>query len=236
MAVARPLPRDRNSQFRRHHPSASEGSAVIDLYTWTTPNGRKASIALEEFGLPYTVHPGRHRQGRAVQAGVPQDQPEQPHPGDRRPRHRHRADGVGRDPDLSRRQDRQAPAQGRRGALPRARMADVADGRPGSDVRAGAPLREIQQGKAPYRRGALPEGGRTGSTACSTGGSGARIRRRRLFDRRHRDLALGVALRMADGRPQPVSQRQALVRGDRRPPGGAARLHVPKKVQEIPMP
>jgi hypothetical protein len=26
---------------------------VIDLYTWTTPNGRKASIALEELGLPY---------------------------------------------------------------------------------------------------------------------------------------------------------------------------------------
>jgi GSH-dependent disulfide-bond oxidoreductase len=30
---------------------------VIDLYTWTTPNGRKISIALEELGLPYTVHP-----------------------------------------------------------------------------------------------------------------------------------------------------------------------------------
>ena len=30
---------------------------MIDLYTWTTPNGRKASIALEEMGLPYTVHP-----------------------------------------------------------------------------------------------------------------------------------------------------------------------------------
>jgi len=30
---------------------------VIDLYTWTTPNGRKASILLEELGLPYTVHP-----------------------------------------------------------------------------------------------------------------------------------------------------------------------------------
>ena len=29
---------------------------MIDLYTWTTPNGRKASIALEEMGLPYTVH------------------------------------------------------------------------------------------------------------------------------------------------------------------------------------
>src|SRR4051795_4221464 len=30
---------------------------MIDLYTWTTPNGRKASILLEELGLPYTAHP-----------------------------------------------------------------------------------------------------------------------------------------------------------------------------------
>jgi len=30
---------------------------MIDLYTWTTPNGRKVSIMLEETGLPYDVHP-----------------------------------------------------------------------------------------------------------------------------------------------------------------------------------
>lgn len=30
---------------------------MIDLYTWTTPNGRKVSIALEEMGLPYEAHP-----------------------------------------------------------------------------------------------------------------------------------------------------------------------------------
>jgi GST-like protein len=30
---------------------------MIDLYTWSTPNGRKVSIALEELGLDYTVHP-----------------------------------------------------------------------------------------------------------------------------------------------------------------------------------
>ncbi|MYZ49839.1 glutathione S-transferase family protein [Propylenella binzhouense] len=30
---------------------------MIDLYTWTTPNGRKVSIALEEMELPYEVHP-----------------------------------------------------------------------------------------------------------------------------------------------------------------------------------
>lgn len=29
---------------------------MIDLYTWTTPNGRKVSIMLEEVGLSYTVH------------------------------------------------------------------------------------------------------------------------------------------------------------------------------------
>ncbi|TDI56928.1 MAG: glutathione S-transferase [Alphaproteobacteria bacterium] len=29
---------------------------MIDLYTWTTPNGRKVSIALEEMGLEYKAH------------------------------------------------------------------------------------------------------------------------------------------------------------------------------------
>ena len=30
---------------------------MIDLYTWTTPNGRKVSIMLEEVALPYRVYP-----------------------------------------------------------------------------------------------------------------------------------------------------------------------------------
>ena len=30
---------------------------MIQLYTWGTPNGKKASIMLEEVGLPYEVHP-----------------------------------------------------------------------------------------------------------------------------------------------------------------------------------
>ena len=29
---------------------------MIELYTWSTPNGRKVSIMLEEVGLPYRVH------------------------------------------------------------------------------------------------------------------------------------------------------------------------------------
>jgi glutathione S-transferase len=35
---------------------------LIELYTATTPNGRKVSIALEEMGLPYTVHGLKLRQ------------------------------------------------------------------------------------------------------------------------------------------------------------------------------
>ena len=40
-------------------------TATIDLYTAPTPNGHKASIMLEELGVPYTLHAvnlGRHEQ------------------------------------------------------------------------------------------------------------------------------------------------------------------------------
>lgn len=36
---------------------------MIDLYSWTTPNGRKVSILLEELGIDYEVHPINIGQG-----------------------------------------------------------------------------------------------------------------------------------------------------------------------------
>ena len=36
---------------------------MIDLYYWTTPNGHKVSLFLEEVGLPYKVHPINIGQG-----------------------------------------------------------------------------------------------------------------------------------------------------------------------------
>jgi GSH-dependent disulfide-bond oxidoreductase len=33
------------------------GARMIDLYTWATPNGHKASIMIEELALDYRVHP-----------------------------------------------------------------------------------------------------------------------------------------------------------------------------------
>jgi GST-like protein len=38
-------------------PGKLEGTAMIDLYAWPTPNGYKISIFLEEVGLPYRVIP-----------------------------------------------------------------------------------------------------------------------------------------------------------------------------------
>ena len=42
---------------------------MIDLYTWTTPNGRKVSIMLEELGVPYTP----------IAINIGQDEQFQPH-------------------------------------------------------------------------------------------------------------------------------------------------------------
>ena len=86
---------------------------MIDLYTWTTPNGRKASILLEELGLPYTAH--------AVD--ISKDEQFKPEflkisPNNRIPAIVDRDTGIslmefGSADDLSRRQDRKAAAEGR---------------------------------------------------------------------------------------------------------------------------
>src|SRR5262249_15678823 len=56
-----PLPRVLQTRKlpRLTHPAnaRARNQNVIDLHNCTTPNGRKGSISLEEFGLPYTVHP-----------------------------------------------------------------------------------------------------------------------------------------------------------------------------------
>jgi len=42
--------------FAAHADHKKRNGNMIDLYTWGTPNGRKASIMLEETGLEYAVH------------------------------------------------------------------------------------------------------------------------------------------------------------------------------------
>ena len=128
-------------ELNRHNEGPS---TVIDLYTWTTPNGRKVSIALEEMGLPYTAH--------AVDIG--KDEQFKPEFLKISPNNRIPAI-VDRDNGLSLMESgailiyladkiRQAAADVGREAHARDRMADVADGRPRPDARPGASLREVQ--------------------------------------------------------------------------------------------
>ena len=42
---------------------------TIELFTWNTPNGRKISVALEEMGLPYAVHPVNISKGEQFNPG-----------------------------------------------------------------------------------------------------------------------------------------------------------------------
>lgn len=41
----------------RYSESSIFLTPMIDLYYWTTPNGHKITIFLEEAGIPYTIHP-----------------------------------------------------------------------------------------------------------------------------------------------------------------------------------
>ena len=106
------------SGYRGPRHRTREAARMIDLYTWSTPNGRKVSIMLEECGLPYEVHPIDIGKDHQFRARVPGDQPEQQDPGDRRPRRRPERVRIRCHPDLSRREDRPVPAdrRGRRGS------------------------------------------------------------------------------------------------------------------------
>src|SRR5829696_10528749 len=97
-------------------------------------------------------------------------------------------------------------------------MADVADGRHRADARASPSFRQIQCWQGALCRGALPEGGQTPLWRARQAAGGPRVCRRRLLDRRYFDLAVDLALRVADDRYAPVSQREALVSGDRQAP------------------
>src|SRR5262245_28825754 len=103
-------------------------------------------------------------------------------------------------------------------------MADVADGRARPHVRASPPFREIQQGQSALCRRALSQGSAAALWRARPQARGTRIRRRRLFHRRYRHLAMGLALRMANHRSQGVSQRDAVVHEHCQAAGGSEGL------------
>ena len=149
---------------------------MIDLYYWPTPNGHKITIFLEETGLPYKIVPVNIGKGEQFQPDFLTISPNNRMPGDRRSRagRRRRADlgvRVRRDPGLSRREDRQVPAD--RAARPRRgdAVAVLADGRARADGRPEPPFPQLRAREDALRDRALRATRPTGSTACWTSGS-----------------------------------------------------------------
>ena len=59
---------------------------MIDLHYWTTPNGHKITMFLEETGLPYKILPVNIGKGEQFKPEFLADRTQQPHPCDRRSR------------------------------------------------------------------------------------------------------------------------------------------------------
>ena len=124
---------------------------MIDLYTWSTPNGRKVSIMLEECGLEYAAH--------AID--ISKDEQFKPDflkisPNNRIPAIVDRDNGRSLFESgailmyLAEKTGKFWPKDEPRPLADRG-MADVADGRRRPDDRPGAPLRaNTTKGKAPY--------------------------------------------------------------------------------------
>ena len=102
---------------------------MIDFYTWSTSNGRKVAIGLEEMGLAYRVHPidiYANAQFDPAFAAISANAKIPAIVDARRGRDDVR---IRRDPDPSGREDRAVPARVRAAPGRGVAMADVADGR-----------------------------------------------------------------------------------------------------------
>ena len=199
--------RDRRQQTGAQE-SRQERPQMMDLYTWTTPNGRKVSIMLEERGLPYRVHAINIGQGDQFTPEFVAISPNSKIPAIVDP------DGPDGKPYAMMEsgailvylggKDRQVAAEIRPAQVRCTAMADVPDGRRRPDVRAGSSFPARGQGAGAVRDRALHQGKGPPVRRAGQATGRARVPRRRIFDRRHCDLSVGCALRMAQDRIWPT--------------------------------
>ena len=147
---------------------------------------------------------------------VPGAEPERPDPRDRRSlEFRLRGLRVRRDPALPGREDR-TPAAGRaEGALGRAAVADVPDGRRRADAGPGERLLPLRAREDPVRDRALPERDAASVHGARRAPARARVPGGRVLDRRHRHLALGLDPRLVGRRDRRPAEARALGGADR---------------------
>ena len=212
---------------------------MIDLYTWTTPNGRKVSILLEELGVPYTVHSvdiGAKEQFALDFLRIA--------PNNRIPAI------VDHETGLSLMESGAimlylADKYGRFAGEGREhwrvvewlmwQMAGI-----GPMLGQAHHFLKYNPGVAPYAEHLLRPRGSSGSTASSTAGSKAATSSPATAAATTASPTWrsgpAVAIRVAEDRPRRLPGGARLVRAHRRAPAVQRGYHVPKQVGEIPMP
>ena len=193
---------------------------MIDLYTWSTPNGRKVSIMLEECGLDYAAHP----------VDISKDEQFKPDflkisPNNRIPAIIDRDNGRSLFESgaillyLADKTGKFMPKD-KDGYWLTMQWLMWQMGGVGPMIGQVHHFLRNAKGKAPYAEERyIKEAHRLYGVLDKRLARGG-VHGRRLFHRRHGDLALDLALRVAPGRHRQVSQRAALVQGDRGAAGG----------------
>ena len=197
---------------------------MIELYTWTTPNGQKVSIMLEEVGLPYRVHPIDIAKGEQFAPAFLKIAPNNKIPAI-----------VDTDNGLHLMESgailmylaektgklwpQDFPAKWRVVEWLMWQM-----GGPGPFLGQVHHFVKFNPGKSAYAEERYAKEAKRLWGVLDRRLARSRLCRRRLLDRRYRHLAVDLALRLADGGLRRLSQREALVFGDRGAARGQARL------------
>ena len=193
---------------------------MIDLYTWSTPNGRKVSIMLEECGLDYAAH--------AID--ISKDEQFKPEflkisPNNRIPAIVDRDNGQALFESgaillyLADKTGKFMPKD-KAGHWNAMQWLMWQMGGVGPMIGQVHHFLRNAKGKAPYAEERYSKEAHRLYGVLDKRLARGRVHGRRLFDRRYGDVAVDLALRVAPGRHHQVSQRLALVQGDRGAAGG----------------
>ena len=206
---------------------------MLDLHYWTTPNGHKITIFLEETGLAYKIIPVDIGKGEQFKADFLAIAPNNRIPAlvDHEP-----AGGGGADrgvrirchPDLSRREDRAIPCARPAPARRCRSVAVLADGQSRTDGGSEQSLQQLRGGEDTLRNGPLPQRGQSPLRGPQQAAGRPRLRRRRLLDCGYGDLSVDRALRAPRSEAGGLRARQALVRDHGKAPRSGTRLREGK--------
>ena len=210
-----------NTAAEQRSKKAQGGAAMLDLYTWPTPNGHKVHIMLEELGVDYKVIPIDIWAGEQFSADFLRISPEQQDAGagrSRRPGRRPDLDiRVRGDPALPRREASPVPAVRCAWAMGSHAMADVPDERSRAIPWSGPPFPRVRAGEDRVRNRPLHERGgpHLPRARWTTRGSG--VPRGRVLDRRHRHVSVVAPARAPGAGPRRPSRMSS---------GGSARSNA----------